>query len=38
MLAINRVTAAVKKKLENTFKNIKIQSQDISEGFKFEDK
>lgn len=34
MLAINRVTAAVKKKLENTFKNIKIQSQDISEGFK----
>ena len=34
MLAINRATAAVKKKLENTFKNIKIQSQDISEGFK----
>lgn len=34
MLAINRVTAAVKKKLKNTFKNIDIQSQDISEGFK----
>ena len=34
MLAINRVTAAVKRKLENTFKNTDIQSQDISEGFK----
>ena len=34
MLPINRVTAAVKKKLKNTFKNIDIQSQDISEGFK----
>ena len=34
MLPINRVTVAVKKKLKNTFKNIDIQSQDISEGFK----
>lgn len=34
MLPINRVTAAVKKKLKNNFKNIDIQSQDISEGFK----
>ena len=33
MLAINRVIAAVKKKLENTFKNTEIQSEDISEGF-----
>lgn len=34
MLAINRVIAAVKKKLENTFKNTEIQSEDISEGFR----
>ena len=34
MLAIIKVTEAVKSKLRNTFKNTNIQSQDISEGFK----
>lgn len=34
MLAIGKVTTAVKNKLEKHFKNIHIQSQDISEGFK----